>query len=329
MISLVTGAAGFIGRHLVERLVFEGKRVRALARPSWDISFLRSLGVEVAVGDLLDGKSLRKAVDGVSHVYHAGALVSDWGKKRDFIDSIVGGTRNLAEECLRVNVDRFVCITSAAVYGYPKAELIDENMPYRKRSIPYIDAKIEAEKLIFSYYRKKGLPVVAVRPTMVYGPRCKTYVLEVVRHIRSGSMVLLDGGRHAAGLCYVGNLVDALILAGEVPDAVGQAFNVSDGSRVTWWQYINGLASVIGKGTVTRSIPSGPAYLLACLMEITYRAAMRRSRPLLTRLAVLEFGREQNYDISKAKSVLAYEPAVQFDGGLSRVAEWLKEEGWV
>lgn len=142
-------------------------------------------------------------------------------------------------------------------------------------------------------------------------------------------MVLLDGGRHAAGLCYVGNLVDALILSGKAPRAVGQAFNISDGSRVTWWQYINGLASVLGKGPVKRSIPAVPAYILACLMEITCRAAMRRSRPLLTRLAGLELGREQNYDVSRAKSVLGYEPAVQFEGGLSRVGEWLKEEGWV
>ena len=328
MISLVTGATGFIGSHLVERLVFEGCEVRALVFPSDDASFLRSLGVDVSTGDLRDRDSLRRALEGVSRVYHAGALVSDWGRRRDFFSTIVGGTRNIADECLNAEVERVVCITSAAVYGYPKAELIDESAPYRKRGIPYIDAKIEAEKLLFACHRREGLPFVALRPTMVYGPRCRTYVLEIVKHIRSGKMVLLDGGRHIAGLCYVGNLVDAIVLAGSVPGAVGRAFNVSDGSRVTWWQYINGLASILGREPVTRSVSSRTAYALAWLCEAASRAVMRRSRPFLTRLAVLELGRGQNYDISRARSIMGYRPSVQLEGGLSRVAEWLKAEGW-
>lgn len=329
MISLVTGATGFIGSHLVERLVSDGGNVRVLVRQPRRKPYMPPPGVEVSAGDLTDRESLRRALDGVKRVYHAGALVSDWGRGKEFFSANVDGTRNLMEECLAANVTRFVYLSSASVYGYPKAELIDESMPYMKRGIPYIDSKIEAEKLLFQYNRERGLPAVALRPTQVYGPRCVPYVREIVAHILDGSMLLLDGGRYVAGLCYVGNLVDALILAGSVPSAAGMAFNISDGSAVTWKRYINALARLVGKGPVTRSLPSSMAYTLAWLMETGSRAMGKANRPLLTRLAVLELGREQNYDISSARSVLGYEPSVQFAEGISRVADWLRREGLI
>ena len=326
MISLVTGAGGFIGGHLVRRLAAGGEKVRAFTRPPRARSVLAGLDIEVVVGDLRERDSIRGALEGVDTVFHAGGLVSDWGRKEDFHAVNVGGTANLLEESAAAGVRMFVHISSIAVYGYPRAPLIDESFPYRGRGIPYVDSKIEAERLVLRFHREKGLPVVALRPTQVYGPRSPYYVTEIVEHILSGDMLLLDGGRHVAGLCYVDNLLDALLLAARTPGATGGAFNISDGSAVTWGKYVNALAAAVGRREVRRSMPSRLAWLIACLMEAAWKVAGKRNRPLLTRLAVLEMGREQNYDIGLARSVLGYEPRVQLEEGVKRIAEWLAAE---
>jgi nucleoside-diphosphate-sugar epimerase len=324
-LQLVTGASGFIGSHLVQRLTVAGARVRALVRASSNVDLLRECGAELAVGDLRNRESIRQAMEGVTCVLHCGGLVSDWGTWRQFREANVDGTRHVVEAGLKRGIERLVHLSSAAVYGYPRLENIDENQSLRSRRLPYIATKIAAEQVVQQAHRDHGLPVVTLRPVMVFGPRCPTYVGEIVFHLRRGSMVLLDGGRYVAGIACVDNLVDAILLASKVEQAIGQTMNVCDDSDITWREYLDALADGIGVARVKRSMPTRLAYAASFVFEAAARAVRMKRRPWLTRMAVLELGQTQRYDISRARQVLGYQPRVSFDEAMRDTVQWARE----
>ena len=329
MIRLVTGATGLIGGHLARRLVEQGHRVRAVVRvdASRGGSAGRAVaaGVEIVPGSLDDPASLAAAMRGVSHVFHCAGLVSDWGPARDFTAANVDGTRRVAAAAVAGGVERFVHLSSAAVYGYAGPRPFTEDSPLADRGIPYIASKIAAERVVRQAVEHDGLAAVMLRPVMVFGPGSRHYVAEIARHLRAGSMILVDGGRHVAGLAYVENVVDACLLAAERDAPAGAAWNICDDDGVTWGEYIARLADGIGARRPRWSLPSALLLPLARASEAAGRIADRRERPLLTRLAVLELGSEQRYDIRLAREQLGFTPRVDFETAMRRTIDWARE----
>ena len=164
-----------------------------------------------------------------------------------------------------------------------------------------------------------------MRPVSIYGPRSTTLVLEILEVLKSGSMAHIGKRSKPAGLAYVTNVVDALLLAADSETSVGQAYNVSDGSEVTWRQYVDRLAEIAGVSSPRVVIPYRLAYLAGWTMEKTYGALRIEARPLLTRMATELFATNQGFSISKACRELGYEPKVGFDEGMRRVEVWLRE----
>lgn len=321
---LVTGATGFIGGQLVRRLVAQGESVRALVRPSSDRTELEELGVEIAFGDLADGDSVKDAMSRAKIVFHCGGLVSDWGHRSSFQSANVEGTRHVVAAAASLKVQRLVYLSSAAVYGYRRSNMVGESAPFESRGIPYIESKIAAEQIVQEAIRQRQIDAVILRPVMVFGPRCQTYVGEVVRHLKQGNMLLLDRGRHNAGLAYVENVVDACMLASCVDAIKNRAFNIHDDSNATWKDYIAALATGVGVKVPSFSLPTWMAYRVATLMELGARMLRREQRPLLTRLAVLELGQPQEYDISLARQELGYQPTVDFDSAMNTTLDWVR-----
>jgi len=324
MKSLVTGATGFIGGHLTEALVAAGDEVRVLLRSTSDTRYLRELPVEQCVGDLTDPASLRRAVAGVDRVFHCGAVVSDWGDPAVFYRVNVEGTHDLLAAALHAKVGKFVYVSSTEVYGHPDFAA-DEDAPHRYRGWPYCDTKIDAEKHAWAFARR-GLPLTVIRPATVYGPRWTT-ILEFLKALREGQMMLVAGGRKNAGLVYVDNLSDVLLLLGKPEIGLGRAYNVTDGLDVTWSQFINALATMLGRGPVQRSLPRWLAYAAGWGLEKWARARRQRSRPLITRMAVEFTGTDQGFSSDRARRELGWRPRVDFDTGMRRVQAWLQEEG--
>jgi nucleoside-diphosphate-sugar epimerase len=324
MTHLVTGATGLIGGHLARRLVAQGETVRALVRPHSQSAALRELNVELAVGDLCDPDSVRRVMHDVKIVYHCGGLVADWGKRSTFYDANIEGTRHVVQAAVSAGVERLVHLSSAAVYGYRGRVAVDETQPCVSRRIPYIESKIAAEQIVRRAIDEQQLNAVMLRPVMVYGPKCQNYVGEVVRHLRKGSVLLLDGGRHVAGLAYVENVADACLLAGRARKVNGCVFNICDDLPITWKEYIVALADGIGARRPTLSLPTRLAFMLAVCMEATGRMVGLRNRPLLTRLAVLELGRPQSYNISQARRHLGYTPSVGFETAMQKTLNWVR-----
>jgi nucleoside-diphosphate-sugar epimerase len=314
--NLVTGGSGFLGSHLIDALLARREPVRALVRRTSDIAHLKALGVELVYGDLIDPPSLRAAALGVDRVYHCAALAADWGSWEAFRAANVTGVRNLLQAALEAGVARFIHVSTTDVYGHPDRP-VDESAPYRLRGWPYGDTKIEGEGLVWAYHHGHGLPVTVVRSA--------TFVLEIVALLRRGEMIHLGRRHRPAGLTYVTDAVDLVLRAAGSDRSVGQAYNAVDDSDVTWRQYVDRLAAIVGVPGPRVIVPYRLAYLAGWAMEAAYGALHVETRPLLTRLIVEVFGTHQGFAADKARRELGWAPTVGFDEGMRRVEAWLRD----
>ena len=217
-IDLITGATGFIGQYLALRLIKDNRRVRVLCRPASVGKLAPEIRekAEIAEGDLRDRASIERATKGAARVFHCAGHVSDWGTESDFHAANVQGTEWLLEASL--HVERFVHLSSIAVFGVPSPKFFDDTTPYGSGKDLYSRTKIEGEKLVFRYHREKNLPVTVLRPAVVYGTH-GTWLEEPLKMIRENKMFLLGGGVGTCHPCYIENLVDAMLLVGERPEA--------------------------------------------------------------------------------------------------------------
>jgi acetylornithine/succinyldiaminopimelate/putrescine aminotransferase/nucleoside-diphosphate-sugar epimerase len=330
-VCLVTGATGFIGSHLAERLVRDGYQVRCLVRPTSDTASLHGLDVELATGDLTSAHSLAQAVEGCRYVFHCGAMVSDWATPKEVSRVNVDGTRELLSASAAASVRRVVHFSSTDVYGYPGGFEIDETFTATGFRNWYAQTKLAAEAEVRRFAATHDIDTVILRPATVYGPRSREVVLEIARAIRNGNMVLIDNGRAIAGLCFVENVVDAALLAVHHEGARGQAFNATDGLGITWRELADGLADGLGCAQVRWSVPYRLAEGVGFSLEHGYRALRRttrlKTRPLISRQAVHVMGTDQSFSNRKAREQLAWEPRVDYAAGLQATLDWLRAEG--
>jgi nucleoside-diphosphate-sugar epimerase len=166
--TLVTGATGFIGKHLVKTLAQQGKTIRCLVRKTSDTRYLENLGVEFHYGDLLSKDSLKDIAKGINIVYHLAGEVNS-NRCRNYYKINVDGTKNLVEQCLSKKVDRFIYLSSIAAVGPKSGTLLTEQSPCKPAN-PYGKSKFETEKLLITYFDRFKFPVTILRAPIVYGP---------------------------------------------------------------------------------------------------------------------------------------------------------------
>ncbi len=329
-VCLVTGATGFIGGHLARRLLQEGHQVRCLVRASSDTSLLDKLDLELAVGDLRSARSLARVTQGCRYVLHCGALVSDWATAEEIERINLDGTRNLLAASVGASVERFIHFSTTDVYGYPGGAAIDETYAATRFRNWYAQTKLAAEAEVLRAQEAHGLDTVILRPATVYGPRSTDVIGGIARAICGGHMLLVDGGRAVAGLCYVENLMDAAVLALRHEAAPGQAFNVSDGLDITWKELTDGLANGLGCPQARWSLPYWMANGIGFSLEHGYRFLRKTTRlstpPLLSRQAVHVLGHNQDFSNRKAREVLGWEPRIDYASGLEATLAWLQAE---
>lgn len=316
-VDLVTGAGGFIGRHLVARLLGEGGSVRALAVPGEEVA----AGAEVVRGDLRRPASLAAAVRGVERIYHLAAVVGDWGPVRLFQAVNVEGTRHLLAAAAEAGARRVVVVSSVAVYGWHlHRRVCSEDGPRGRGLGVYSRSKLGQEDVAMAAHREGRVPVVIVRPGNVYGPGSRHWVDLPLELLGARRMMLVDRGAGDAVLCWVDNLVDLLLAAGRAPGAAGRIYNANDDSGVTWATYMGDLARLAGLPGPRVSIPAGAAMAAAGAMEAVWRAARRRRRPLITREAVALLASRAPVPIARARSELGFSPRVSYRESLARLA---------
>ncbi len=329
---LVTGAAGFVGNHLVEMLVERGDEVRALVQPNQDTDSLRTLpGIEVIYGDLTDAPSLKRAVQGMQRVYHIAAKTGPWGPEKVYQAINVQGLADLIDASMEAGVRRIVHTSSITVYGHHLRGLVTENHPYHAENNPYSRTKIAGEKLIFRLVKERGAPVVIVRPGWIYGPRDRASFGRFVDFVASGKGRLLGDGSNIVPVVYVRDVAQGLIKAGDASnEAVGRAYNIVDDRRVTQSEYLNTIADALEVPHVSRKLPFSALYFAGWSAEAIWRVGARlapalgfqQTPPPLMTYGVTLLGGDQRFSIDRARRELGYAPEVDVQRGVAEGVQW-------
>lgn len=254
---LVTGAAGFIGSHLVERLLAAGAEVRALvhynARSHWGhLEAVRPVpSLQVLPGDICDPSRVREAVDGCDTVFHLAALIAipySYVAPTAYVQTNVMGTLNVLEAARHLGVRRVVHTSTSETYGSARYVPIDEAHPLQGQS-PYSASKIGADKLAESYFLSFGLPVATIRPFNTYGPRqsARAVIPTIISQILSGQRSIRLGSLSPVrDFNFVGDTVEGFLAVAQAPGAVGEVINIGSGKGVTIGETVALIQELIG-----------------------------------------------------------------------------------
>jgi nucleoside-diphosphate-sugar epimerase len=319
---LVTGATGFIGSHLAERLLDEGAQVRVFVRdPARLIAPLRDR-VEVVRGDLNQPDSFAAAVAGREIVFHIATWDGSPNSRQAAYTLNVTASRQLAEAARSAGARRFIHTSSMAVYGPLQTGLVDETQPHWPIYL-YAETKSLGEQAVRETPTNR-FGVTIIRPTEVFGPRSPSWTLLPVKLARRGWPVLIGGGQ---GLChpvYIDNLIDAYLYAATRPEAIGEAFTICD-ADLPWRDFFGRYAAMAGQPA--RSIPIGVTKAAAALAEVWIKIARR---PMTINRAMIGYVIGHcRFSTEKAKRLLGWSPRVPFDEAMRRTEAWLHEAGYL
>lgn len=235
---LITGASGFIGSRLCEVMALAGfAKPRAFIHSTAAAARITRFPVDFLVGDLRDRKSVERAVEGCDAVVHLAR-----GDKR----VMRSGLEYLLSAAASQGVSRFVHMSSVAVYGNtPPPESTSEAAPAKRTDMEYGNEKLMQEKRVLRYGRRRGLPIVILRPPNVYGP-FSGFTLDLIARIRQGRLAIVGEGQNPCNLVYVDNLLQATLLALYKPGAIGEIFFVTDPEQPSWAQCLHDHAALLG-----------------------------------------------------------------------------------
>lgn len=310
---LVTGAAGFIGSHLVEALVERGARVRAMTHYRSDPT-LHNLEfvprevrdqIEIVRGSIDDEAFVRRAVAGCDVVFHLAALIGipySYVAPVSYLNVNLKGTLNILEACRDADTHRLVHTSTSECYGTARYTPIDEAHPLQGQS-PYSASKIGADKLVESYSRSFALPVVTVRPFNTFGPRQSTRAITstiAVQLLSGADRLRLGSLDPVRDLTYVTDTVGGFMQAAEADGVMGEEINLGSGKGVTIRELANRLMTITGRQVPIESDP-------------------KRIRPPESEVW------ELICDNSKARNLLGWQPSISLDEGLGHVVEFLRD----
>jgi predicted dehydrogenase/nucleoside-diphosphate-sugar epimerase len=319
---LVTGAAGFIGSHLLARLLNDGVAVRAMVRPgSPRAGRIRRLDVEFFEGDLTDPQALREATKGIEVVYHLGCAMTN--DPEDHRVATIEASQTLLDAALSDGVRRFIYVSTLAlcdVASLPDGASVSEDIGYSPELGAYAEAKMKVEGLVRDAC-KRGLAATVFRPGIVIGPRGRVLFPHMGYGYNDQLFLIIGKGDVPLPITYVENTVDAFCRAASAEAAPGQTYQIVDEGNVTGEQFIEQFVRDAGLQSRIVHVPFPAAYLAAAAYEAG--AAMRLLPAGLTsREQLLQKRKSVRYDTSKAATELGWKPVVPLEEGLRKTFEW-------
>jgi nucleoside-diphosphate-sugar epimerase len=322
---LVTGATGFTGGKVAERLASVGENVVAFVRESSDTSRLRMLGVECRTVDIRSADDVARNFAGIRKVFHiAAAYRSEHADHSEFVAVNVDATRHLLDAAVSNNIERFVHCSTVGVQG----EIEDPPAAEDCRFNPgdhYQQSKLDGELLALEYF-DKGLPGSVVRPVGIYGPG-DTRFLKLFRPIQKGQFVMIGKGDVLYPMTFIDDLVDGFMLAGEKDTALGEVFTIAGPQYTTIRVLVDTIADVLDRPHPRLRVPFTPVYLASVVCDVAFRA-VRLNPPLYPR-RVEFFELDRAFSTGKAERLLGYKPRVSLVDGLTRTASWYREQGLI
>ena len=324
MKTLVTGATGFIGTHLVRTLVEEGRDVRCLVRKTSDSQYLKDVGVELFYGDLLDKDSLKDIAKDVNIVYHlAGEIYSN--RSRDFYMVNFDGIRYLVNECLLAGINKFIFLSSIAAVGnnQKRGVLLNEKSSCRPLD-PYGKSKLQAEKLLIQFFEEYAFPIIIIRAPTVYGPLGKSKILKkIIDIISKGHIVTLGDGKNLRSMCYIDNLIQVLREAERSDSPIGEIYFVADEKPYTYREIFQKVADQVGISLKVTRLPR----LFGDLCGLAFKSLSVMGFYSLPLYMAWHMVLDMACDITKAKEQLNYKPHIDTKEGIEEAVNYfLKEE---
>ncbi len=321
---LVTGGGGFLGRAVVEKLLQRGDRVISLSRSFYPD--IERIGAEQIQGDIRDGVVLEKSFKGVKTVFHTAAKADIWGKRSDFFNTNVTGTKNVISACLKNNVKILVYTSSpSVVFNGKDMAGVDESIPYAEHfNAFYPETKAIAEKMVRSA-ASENLRVIILRPHLIWGPGDNHLVPGIIK--KAKSLKRIGSGENLVDTIYIDNAADAHILACDAlkhnPDLSGNVYFISQDMPVKLWSMVDDILDAAGLDPVAGSVSVRTAWLAGFFFELFYRIFRIDKEPPMTRFVAEELATSHWFDISGAKKDLGYFPSVSTQKGLEKLKDWL------
>jgi dTDP-glucose 4,6-dehydratase len=307
---LVTGAGGFIGSHLAERLVELGASTRALVHYNalgtwgWLDQSPFCDEIEVVAGDIRDRDSVLQTMQEIEIVFHLAALIAipySYHAPASYIRTNVEGTLNILQGAREKGLELVVHTSTSEVYGTAQYVPIDEAHPLQGQS-PYSASKIGADKIAEAYHLSFDLPVVTLRPFNTYGPRqsARAVIPTIITQCLDGDSIHLGNIHPTRDLTYVADTVEGFLLAASTTECIGKTINLGAGQEITIDELARLIAKLMGR-------------------QIELQSEEQRVRPRLSEVDRLVA------DNSVARRIFGWEPAVSLEEGLNRTIEWMKE----
>jgi nucleoside-diphosphate-sugar epimerase len=320
MTTVVTGATGFLGSVLVTELVKRQQPVRILVRDEQKARQHFGDSVTIIPGDITETVHVQRAVAGASTIYHlAGRLYHPSIPAELYQQTHVEGTRILLKACQgQPQLQRIVHVSTTGVYGVTGEMPAAEDAPFAPTN-PYEATKLEGEQIALNAYQELGLPVTVVRPGLVYGPG-DLHLLSFFVAIKKGLFRVIDGGKAFLHPVYIDDLVAALLLCAERPQAPGRSYNIAGERPVTVRELATAIAHALGKEPPVGSIPLWLANLASDIFAFT--PGIKGEQAPLTRSRVKFLTHSRIYDMSRARSELGYTPKVTLEEGMEMTAAW-------
>ena len=316
MIAVITGANGFLGRHLVKDQLARGMTVRAVDMHTECLNTLvAGAGLEIFQADICDQEAMKKIVAGADVVFHlASAHLSVtlgeeayWRINRD-------GALALVRLCHEAKVARFVHVSSVGVYGEIKNPPADETSPCHPDLI-YEKSKLAGEEAVLAYQLKTGFPLSAIRPVWVYGPGCPR-TEKLFRSLRKGTFFYVGNGRSLRHCVHISDFIQACELCATRPEAIGEVFIIGDAAAVTLCQLLEAMAEAAGFRRPWIHLPLGLVHPLFALVEWLFLKLGRE--PIVSTRTLKFFTNNTAFSIAKARKLLDFEPQYGVAEGMRR-----------
>jgi len=314
----ITGAAGFIGRRLAERLREDGLEVTG-------IDMQADRGAGIVAGDITEPGGWQAAAEGSETVIHTAAAVTN-SARQDFGWRVnVLGTKHAIDAAAAAGARRFVHFSSVRAFSdteFPDG--VGEDYPVRPSSSVYVNTKIASEQVALQAHAEGRIDVTVIRPGDVYGPGSRPWTILVLEAIHKRQFLLPAMGKGVFSPAYIDNLVDGVLLAAADPKGAGEIFTISDGVGVSCKEFFGRYYRMLGRRG-PRCLPTPIALALVAGPEAAARVS--GSPTEISRESMRYFTRTGTYSIDKARRLLDYEPAVDLDEGMRRTEAWLREQG--
>ena len=323
MKALVTGANGFTGSYMVRNLLKSGYTVRGLVRKSSNLDLINNLDIELAYADLAKDEITNEIMDGIDVVYHVGAAFRIEGvPKSYFWDVNVEGTKKLLVAAKKAGIKKFIHCSTVGVQGDIKNPPAKETHPNNPGDY-YQESKLEGEEFALGYFKKEGLKGTVVRPVGIYGPG-DTRFLKIFKFINNGKFRMIGDGNVLYHLTFVEDLVEGFRLAGESEKANNEIFTIGGNGYLTLSELVKKIAKILDKPASNKSIPVWPVWIAGALCELVCKPF--GISPPIYRRRIDFFIKDRAFDITKAKTILGYNPTTTLEEGLAKTAAWYKEK---